>query len=217
MIKLKSEKQGKEYLVEVYDVLKKDLRFDHEFYAMVDVVNKMYSFDMQLATEWTTFLINRYGIQGVRDAINEFDYEADIRSFIDDLLRGLMEHYTFDGIIKLIHEQVSRYDVRQFLWTYLFSPNREKNKFIVYFDEIIQDKKYTTAYEMVSMIMDNQVYIPCEIFDSTHFLNDIIANYTNRKEKIEDQQLLDLLYSFVDLIPTEHGKAVLKSNFVDYL
>lgn len=217
MVKLNTEKQGKDYLVDLYDTLYKDLRFDTEFFAIANVVSKMYSYDKEKATSWSFQLINRYGVKALRDSVNDFDYEGAIRDFIDDLIHDLIDNYDIGNVIKLIHDRVRLYEVKFFLWSYLFSPNRETNKMIIYFDELIKSKKYDEAKKMMQLVIDNQGYIPIEIFDATLFLNNIIATYTSMGHKIKDQQLLDLLYSFVDLVPEKFNKAVLKSNFVDYI
>ena len=48
-----------------------------------------------------------------------------------------------DGTIRIIHDKITLHEVRGFLWTYLFGPNREKNKFIIYFDELVSLAKFS--------------------------------------------------------------------------
>ncbi len=217
MAKIKTEKKGKEFLIDLFNTLSKNPQFDSEYYSLSDVVGKMYSYDVDLATTWSIQLINQYGVHALRDFMNDFDYDAAVRDFINDLVYDLCKYQGIDGTVQIIHDKVQLDEVRGFLWTYLFGPSREKNKFIIYFDELVTQKKYSDAEEMVKLVMANSHLIPYEIFDATYFLNRLVEHFTCRKEKIKDQKLLDLLYSFADLIPTEFGKAVVKSNFVDYL
>lgn len=217
MSKIKIEKQGKEFLIDLYETLSKNPQYDTEYYSLADVVGKMYSYDIELATTWTIKLINKYGVHALRDYMNDFDYDAAVRDFINDIIRDLCKYQGIDGTVQIIHDRIKLAEVRGFLWTYLFSPKREKNKFIIYFDELIQEEKYSDARNMVKLVIENSHLIPYEIFDATYFLKRIIEHYTCRKEKIKDQELLDLLYSFSDLVTTEFGKAVLKSTFVDYI
>lgn len=217
MAKIKNEKQGKEFLIDLYETLSKNPQFDTEYYSLADVVGKMYSYDIELATTWTIELINQHGVHALRDYMNDFDYDASVRDFISEIIHDLCKYQGIDGTIKIIHSKIELAEVRGFLWTYLFGPKREKNKFIIYFDELIKEKKYDDAGNMVKLVIENTHLIPYEIFDATYFLKRIIEHYTCCKKKIEDQELLDLLYSFSDLITTEFGKAVLKSTFVDYI
>lgn len=217
MVKIKSKLRGKEFLEGLFDTLSKNPQFDHEYYSIADVGGKMYSYDVELATSWTIQLINQYGVHALRDYMNDFDYDAAVRGFINDLVYDLCKYNGIDGTIRIIHDKITLHEVRGFLWTYLFGPNREKNKFIIYFDELVQQKDYAKAGDIVKLVIENQHLIPIEIFDATHFLNRLIETYTCSKEKLKEQEFLDLLYSFVDLVSTEFGKAVLKSNFVDYL
>lgn len=217
MVKIKSKLRGKEFLEDLFDTLSKNPQFDHEYFSLSAVVGKMYSYDVELATNWTIKLLNQHGVHALRDYMNDFDYDAAVRDFISDLVLNLCKYIGIDGTIRIIHDEITLSEVRGFLWTYLFGPKREKNKFIIYFDELVQQKDYTKAGDIVKLVIENQHLIPIEIFDATHFLNRLIETYTCSKEKLKEQELLDLLYSFVDLVPTEFGKAILKSNFVDYL
>ncbi len=216
-MKIKSELQGKDFLIDLFNTLTKNPQFDSEYFSIADVVSKMYSYDVDLATTWTIQLINQYGVHALRDYMHDFDYDASIRDFIDEIVWDLCKYNGIDGAIRIIHDKIKLCEVRGFLWTYLFGPNREKNKFIIYFDELVQQQKYDAAGDMVKLVIENQYLIPVEIFDATNFLNRLIETYTCKKESIRDQEFLDLLYSFVDLVPTEFSKAILRSNFVDYL
>lgn len=217
MAKIKIEKERQEFLIDLFETLSKNPQFDTEYYSLAAVVCKMYSYDIELATTWTIQLINQYGVHALRDYMNDFDYDAAVRDFINELVHDLIVHKGVDGTVRIIHDKIQLSEVRGFLWTYLFGPKREKNKFIIYFEELVQQKKYQDAENMVKLVMANSHLIPYEIFDATYFLNRLVEHFTCRKEKIKDQELLDLLYSFVNLIPTEFGKAVVKSNFVDYI
>lgn len=215
MVKLKTEKNGKEYLIDLYDTLTKNMQFDSEFFAISDIVDKMYSYDKELATKWSFTLIDNYGAKALHDYKMDWDEEANVRSLIDNLLHSLRDNYKLDEIIKMIHSRVYLVQVRFFLWKYIFGPYGETNAFIKIFDEYIKEKKYDEAFELVKMVVDNQGYIEEAVFDITSFLNLIISTYCSNK--IEDQELLDFLYSLIDLVSSDHAKAFLKTNFIDYL
>lgn len=215
MVKLKTDKNGKEYLIDLYDALIKNMQFDSEFFAISDIVDKMYSYDKELATKWTFSLIDNYGTKALHDYKMDWDEDANVRALVDNLIHSLRDNYKLDEIIKMIHDCVYLVQVRFFLWTHIFGPYKETNAFIKFFDEYIQSKKYDEAFGLVKMVVDNQGYIEEAVFDITSFLNLIIETYCNNK--IEDQELLDFLYSLVDLVSSEHAKAFLKANFIDYL
>ena len=216
MVKLKTDKNGKEYLIDLYDTLIKNMQFDSEFFAISDIVDKMYSYDKELATKWTFSLIDNYGTKALHDYKMDWDEDANVRALVNNLINSLRDNYKLDEIIKMIHDHVYLVQVRFFLWTYLFGPYKDTNAFIKFFDEYIQSKKYDEAFDLVKMVVDNQGYIEEAVFDITAFLNLIIETYCNNK-KIENQELLDFLYSLIDLVSSEHAKAFLKANFIDYL
>ncbi len=217
MVKLKTNKNGKEYLIDLYDTLIKNMQFDSEFFAISDIVDKMYSYDKELATKWTFSLIDNYGTKALHDYKMDWDEDANVRALVNNLIHSLRDNYKLDEIIKMIHDRVYLVQVRFFLWTYIFGPYKETNAFINFFDEYIQSKKYDEAFDLVKMVVDNQGYIEEAVFDITAFLNLIIETYCTKRKKIEDQELLDFLYSLVDLVSSEHAKAFLKANFIDYL
>lgn len=217
MVKLKTDKNGKEYLIDLYDTLHKKLQFDSEFFAISEIVDKMYSYDKELATKWTFSLLDNYGTKALHDYKIDFNEDADVRALVDNLIHSLRENYALDEIIKMIHSRVYLVQVRFFLWTYIFGPYKETNAFLKIFDTYIQAKNYKEAFDLVKMVVDNQGYIEESVFDITSFLDLIIKTYCSKSNKVTDQELLDFLYSFIDLVSIERAKAFLKTNFIDYL
>lgn len=215
MLKINDEKKGKDYLVDVHDTLYRLLNYDKDFFAMAAVVDKMFYYDIELGTKWATDLLNRYGVQGLADYKNNFDYDSNVRGFIEAIIETLEQHYSMGDIIKLFHKEIHLGSVRHFLWVYLFHPYNENNGFLKYLDVILKKGDYETAFKIISMVLECHDVIDHEVFDPTNFLLSIIEKYT--KKKIEDKKLLDFLYSLVQFDPTDFGKAVLKSCFVDYI
>lgn len=215
MIKIKTEKNGKDYLSDLFSVLSKNMSEANEYYAITNIVYKMYSYDIQLATDWTLELLNKYASK--RFCVIDVDLDASINCFIDTLIVYLMRYHSLDKVIKLIDKNIKLYEVRFLLWNYLFGPDMKDNVFKRYFDELVSNKKYDEAYEIVSLVLKNQGYIPNDIFNATAFLNGIINSYTKNKNTIKKQALLDMLYSLVSLVPAVSDQAVLKSNFVEFI
>lgn len=216
MIKINSQKRGPNYLTDLYNTLSSNLQNPDEFYAIIDIIEKMYTYDTTIATKWTIELLNKYTNKILNNNINP-DLSAAIYSLTDTLLIYLLRHHSLTKVIKLIHKQIKLSNTRILLWSYLFGSETPNNIFKNYFDELISHKKYDEAHKLVTIIIDNQNYIPSNIFNSVAFLNNLINSYTKNKEKIKNQQLLDMLYSLVDLIPTPEDQALLKTNFINYI
>lgn len=214
MLKIKINMKKKDYLTNVYTLIGKNMQMDYEFKAMAETIKKMYGYDKKTATYWSLEMFNKYGIKSLKDYNACIDDKC--KWLIDELLDLMNEYYKMDEIIYLISKNVKLYEVRFCIWRHLFGNNGD-NRFKMYFDELISKKKYEEAAELVRDVLKNQGYIPYEIFDATEFLNNIINYYTYSKDRIKNQQLLNMLYSFVELIPDEVSKAVLMSNFIDYL
>ncbi len=216
MIKINSQKRGTNYLTDLYNTLSSNLQTPAEYYAIIDIIEKMYTYDTKIATKWTIELLNKYSSKILNNNINPDLYIA-IYSLNDTLLIYLVRHHSLTEVIKLIHKQIKLSNTRTLLWSYMFGSETPNNIFKNYFDELISHKKYDEALKLVTIIVDNQNYIPPNIFNPVTFLNNLINSYTKNKEKIKNQQLLNMLYSLVDLIPTPEDKALLKANFINYI
>ena len=114
MVKLKTDKNGKEYLIDLYDTLIKNMQFDSEFFAISDIVDKMYSYDKELATKWTFSLIDNYGTKALHDYKMDWDEDANVRALVNNLINSLRDNYKLDEIIKMIHDHVYLVQVRFF-------------------------------------------------------------------------------------------------------
>lgn len=215
MLKINDEKKGKDYLIDVHDTLYRLLNYDKDFFAMAAVVDKMFCYDIELATNWSIDLLNRYGTQGLSDYKNNFDNGSNVRGFIEAIIESLEQHYNMGELIMLLHQKIYFEAVRHYLWVYLFYPYNENNGFLKYLDNILKNQDYKTAFDIISKVMDCHDVIDYEVFDPNNFLLSIIEKYTIKK--IDDKDLLDFLYSLIQFDPTDFGKAVLKSCFVNYI
>lgn len=217
MFRLKINKDKKDYLIDLYEIISKNIQFEEEYNAVIDIVYKMYSYDIDLATNWSIELLNMYGGRILYNKNKDDNYIATIYSFIDTLIVYLTRFHDLDNVIKIIDDKIKKDEMKFLLLKYLFGPEDENNLFKKYFDQLINNKEYDYAYQIIKIIISRNDNVRKDIFNITEFLNSIIHSYTSNKEIIDNQKLLELLYSLVYLAPSEVDKAILETNFVDYI
>lgn len=215
MIKIKEQLRGKEFLIDLYNILERNLQLDREFYAINRIVDKMYIFDKELANKWAIHLINKFASQALTDYKNNYDNSANIKSFIEELVIIFCEHNDYQTVIKLIHDKISLYQSRFFIWRFIVYSKEFNDYFFQLLEHDMKRNRYDTITRIIKSIIDSQCYIEEGIFDSVDFLARIIET-TIDKEYIKQGQL-DFLYSLTGYVPLDLDKAYLKSYFVKFI
>ena len=136
-MKIKDELKGKEYLINLYETLIKNLQFDREFESMNHIVHKMYEYDKNMAKEWTIYLLNKYTVKGLADFGNEYNSEPAIMEFIKQLITDLQKNFSYKEIILIINNKIEKGFNRFYLWRFLL----KDSPFYDYFKDFIE-KKY---------------------------------------------------------------------------
>lgn len=214
-MKIKDKLKGKEYLIDIYTTLEKNLQFDREFYAMNNIVTKMYDIDKNMAIDWTIHLLNKYASKGLTDYKNGYDKEANIRDFIETLVIDLCKNLSYKDIIFLIHDNITQYSCRFYLWQFILSSETFNCYFADYMEEKLKNNDYEELTKIIKNVVDYQGYIEEEVFDIVNFISNIIEQFIY--EDFIKQKQLDFLYSLIDYVPTESDKSYLKSFFIDYI
>lgn len=211
--------QGKEYLMDLFETLNKNLQFEREFYAMEEIVEGMYQYDKEKAIEWTIYLLNKFTTKGLSDFRNGYCKEANINSFIEGLLFTLGINVPYEKLIHLIHDNIFHACDRIYIWKFILN----SENFNAYFREIIEitlnknnDKEYTELKNLFACILDNQNLIEEDVFDLVEFLIKIFETFVDN-EYIKNQKQLDFFYSLLEYVPCQPENAVLKSYFIDFI
>ncbi|HAB66810.1 MAG TPA: hypothetical protein DCE23_05535, partial [Firmicutes bacterium] len=88
----------KDYLIDLYEIISKNIQFEEEYNAVIDIVYKMYSYDIDLATNWSIELLNMYGGRILYNKNKDDNYIATIYSFIDTLIVYLTRFHDLDNV-----------------------------------------------------------------------------------------------------------------------
>ncbi len=218
-IKVKDELQGKEYLIDLFQTLDKNLQYEREFYAMEEIVEKMYQYDKEQAIEWTMYLLNKFATKGLSDFRNGYCKEADVNSFIEGLMFTLCINVPYKNLIYLIHNKIFHACDRIYIWKFVLNSENFNAYFIDYIQEILNqnnDKEYTELRNLFACILDNQNLIEEDAFDLIDFLIKIFDTFVD-KEYIKNQKQLDFFYSLLEYVPYQPDNALLKSYFIDFI
>lgn len=211
--------QGKDYLIDLFQTLDKNLQYDREFYAIEEIVDKMYNYDKNQAIEWTIHLLNKFASKGLADYKNGYCKEANITSFIEELIFKLCANLPYKEIMYLIHDKIVNAFNRIFIWKFILN----SEKFNTYFTDQIEkalirndNTKFEEVKKLFLCILDNQNLIEEDAIDLIDFLSDIFDTYVN-KHYIKSQKQLDFFYSLLQYIPHQPDNALLKSYFIDFI
>ncbi len=211
--------QGKEYLIDLFQTLDRNLQYDREFYAVEEIVDKMYQYDKEQAVEWTIHLLNKFAAKGLADFKNGYDYESNVNSFIEELIIMLCNNVSYKQIIHLIHDKIVHGYNRIYIWKFILKGDNFNSYFMDYIEKKLNknnDKDFEELKTSFGYIMDNQNLIEEDAIDLIDFLCEILETFVN-KEYIKNQKQLDFFYSLLDYIPCQPNNALLKSYFIDFI
>lgn len=214
-IKIKESILGKAFLIDLYNTLERNLQLDREFQAINHVVEKMYHFNKEQANIWVIHLINKYACQGLVDYKNNYDNSANIKDFLEELVKSFCSHNDYKTVIQLIHDKVQLYQSRFFIWKFIIYSNEFHEYFFQLLEHDMKMSRYDTISRIIQNIIDNQCFIEEGIFDSVDFLAQIIEHEIE-KDYIQQKQL-NFLYSLIDCVTDDFDKAYLKSYFINFI
>ena len=207
--------QGKEYLIDLFQILNKNLQYNREFYAIEEIVDKMYLYDKEKAIEWSIYLLNKFSTKGLADFKNG---ESDIISFIEELLIMLCANVSYKEIIPLIHDKIV-HDNRIYIWKFILDTKNFNSYILDYIEETIDknnDKEFKELKTFFGYIADNQNLIEEDAINLIDFFCEILETFVN-KEYIKNRKQLDFFYSLIEYVPYQPENALLKSYFIDFI
>lgn len=215
MLKINDKLKGKEFLIDVYTVIQRNPQLDRDFFALNSIIKKMYCFDKDLANQWTIQLLNQYTSQGIIDYKNKFSENSDLVSFLEELIFIFCQNNSYQVIVQLIHDKISMYQGRFFIWKFVINNEDFKTYFFQLLDHDLKQDRYDTIQRIILNIIETQGYIEEGLFDITDFLASIIEHVI-QKDYMKQKQL-NFIYSLINLAINTFDKAYLKTYFLDFI